>query len=128
MLNLRSFVCVSALAAGCVVDPVPSSVVEGVAVPGPWQPSAMTRAVAATQHVTVVDPPAVSPLGRCTSTNPFACSCAHPACMAAFPGTRELNTHLFSTIPLTADELAQLVVLMNKIRSAAGDTVTPRED
>lgn len=94
MLNLRSFVCVSALAAGCVVDPVPSSVVEGVAVPGPWQPSAMTRAVAATQHVTVVDPPAVSPLGRCTSTNPFACSCTHPACMAAFPGTRELNTYL----------------------------------
>lgn len=40
----------------------------------------------------------------------------------------QLNTKLFSTIPLSEDELAQLVVLMNKIRSAAGDTVTPRED
>lgn len=94
MVNLRPFVCVSALAAGCVVDPVTSTVVEAVAVPGPWQPSAMTRAIAATQHVTVVDPPAVSPLGRCTSTNAFACSCTHPACMTAFPGTRELNTYL----------------------------------
>jgi DNA-binding MarR family transcriptional regulator len=40
----------------------------------------------------------------------------------------ELNTHLFSTIPLTEDELAQLVGLMNKIRADAGDTVWERED
>ncbi len=65
-----------------------------IAIPGPWEPGPLTRSIAATQHTTVVDPPPVSPLGRCTSTYAFACSCTHPACMTAFPGTRDLNTYL----------------------------------
>ncbi len=35
----------------------------------------------------------------------------------------ELNRNLFSTIPLTQQELNQLVGLMNKIRAGAGDTL-----
>lgn len=62
--------------------------------PGPWRPNELTRMLAAVQRVPVVDPPAVSPLGVCTSTNPFACSCRHPACMSARPGTLELNRFL----------------------------------
>ena len=35
----------------------------------------------------------------------------------------ELNGNLFSTIPLSQQELNQLVGLMNKIRSGVGDTI-----
>ncbi|MFO0646336.1 MAG: hypothetical protein U0326_08850 [Polyangiales bacterium] len=84
----------SALALGCVAGADVSSQGQAIAIPGPWVPSPITRAVAATQHVTVVDPPAVAPLGHCTSTNAFACSCTHPACMVAHPGTRDLNAFL----------------------------------
>lgn len=84
----------SALALGCVTGADLSSHGQAIAIPGPWVPSPITRAVAATQHVTVVDPPAVAPLGHCTSTNAFACSCTHPACMVAHPGTRDLNAFL----------------------------------
>ncbi len=83
-----------ALALGCVADAEVSSQPQAIAIPGPWAPSVITRSVAATQHVTVVDPPAVAPLGQCTSTNAFACSCTHPACMIAYPGTRDLNAFL----------------------------------
>ncbi len=83
--------------ASCAADgpvaPV-SSQRASIAIPGPWVPDALTRAAAASQRVPVVDPPAVSPLGSCTSTNPFACSCRHPACMSAYPGTRDLNSFL----------------------------------
>ncbi|MFO0602240.1 MAG: hypothetical protein U0324_03650 [Polyangiales bacterium] len=88
-----------ALLAGCVTNVEVDRSVAAVAIPGPWVAPASTRAVAATQHVSVVDPPAVSPLGRCTSTNPFACSCTHPACMAAYPGTRDLNAFLLRRFP-----------------------------
>lgn len=66
---------------------------------GPWDPPAGTRAIAATQYVPVVDPPTVSPLGRCTSTNAFDCSCTHPACTSALPGTRELDAYLRRRFP-----------------------------
>ncbi|MBK8691151.1 MAG: hypothetical protein IPN17_02285 [Deltaproteobacteria bacterium] len=94
MIDRRPVLLCSALLAGCVVDAELESQTSGIAVAGPWQPAASTRAIAATQHVTVVEPPAVSPLGRCTSTNAFACSCTHPACTPAHPGTRDLNTFL----------------------------------
>ena len=35
----------------------------------------------------------------------------------------ELNEQLFAALPLTEDELGQLVRLMNKIRAEEGDTV-----
>ena len=35
----------------------------------------------------------------------------------------QLNEGLFSSLPLSTDELAHLVGLMNKLRAAAGDTV-----
>jgi len=94
MIDRRPLLLCSALMAGCVVDAGLESQTSDIAVAGPWQPSGSTRAIAATQHVTVVEPPAVSPLGRCTSTNAFACSCTHPACTPAHPGTRDLNTFL----------------------------------
>lgn len=83
-----------AMTAACVSESALDSAASEIAIPGPWVPSATARAAAASQRVSVVDPPAVSPLGRCTSTNPFACSCTHPACTPAHPGTRELNTYL----------------------------------
>ncbi len=94
MVDRRWSVGVAALLIGCMADERVASVAEGIAIAGPWQAPASTRAVAATQRVTVVDPPAVSPLGRCTSTNAFACSCTHPACTPAYPGTRDLNAYL----------------------------------
>lgn len=90
----RTLLVVSALLAGCVSDGRLESESSAIAVAGPWNPPASTRTVAATQHVDVVDPPAVSPNGRCTSTNAFACSCTHPACTPAHPGTRDLNAYL----------------------------------
>lgn len=39
----------------------------------------------------------------------------------------ELNDNLFGTVPLTAEELDQLVRLVGKIRASAGDTITERE-
>lgn len=63
---------------GCGFEPLESSddiVEQGVrsaelAVPGPWNPPPSTRAIAATHYVPVVEPPSVSPLGSCSSTNP----------------------------------------------------------
>ncbi len=63
-------------------------------VAGPWVAPASTKAIAATQYVPVVDPPAVSPLGSCTSSNAFACSCTHPSCSPAYAGTKELDAYL----------------------------------
>jgi hypothetical protein len=78
----------------------PRALVEGgLRVAGPWDPPSGTRAIAATQYVPVVDPPAVSPLGRCTSSNAFDCSCTHPACTSALPGTRDLDTYLRRRFP-----------------------------
>lgn len=84
----------SALLPSCVGAAEPERAVSSVSIPGRWIAPAATQSIAATQHVPVVDPPAVSPLGRCTSSNAFACSCAHPACMSALPGTRELDAYL----------------------------------
>jgi hypothetical protein len=94
MASRRTLLAFSALFVGCVANGRPESEASAIAVAGPWQPPASTRSIAATQHVPVVDPPAVAPLGRCTSNNAFACSCTHPACTPAHPGTRELNTYL----------------------------------
>lgn len=79
----------------CVVqEPDVVSRADELVIPGPWNPPASTRAIAATQYVPVVDPPPVSPAGSCSSSNPFACSCTHPACREAFPGTAELDRYL----------------------------------
>ncbi|MCA9607229.1 MAG: hypothetical protein KC619_16600, partial [Myxococcales bacterium] len=57
------------------------------------------QAIAAGHFVPVVDPPPVRPLGSCTSTNPFTCSCSHPACTPAHPGTNELREYLLERFP-----------------------------
>ncbi|MCA9513672.1 MAG: hypothetical protein KC635_01905, partial [Myxococcales bacterium] len=75
-------------------DPAPAIETGAIAISGAWAPPQSTLDVAATQYVPVVDPPAISPLGHCTSTNPFACSCTHPACTAAYPGTAALDLFL----------------------------------
>ncbi|MDF1561487.1 MAG: hypothetical protein P1V51_00505 [Deltaproteobacteria bacterium] len=72
---------------------------DALAVSGPWSAPASTREVAAHQYVDVVDPPAVSPDGYCSSSNPFACSCVHPACSPAHPGTVELDRFLRARFP-----------------------------
>jgi MYXO-CTERM domain-containing protein len=97
-VDRRPTLLLCSLMLGCTVGDDVAARVSAVAIPGPWVPSAATRA-AATQQITVVDPPAVAPLGRCTSSNPFACSCTHPACTPAYPGTRELNTFLLRRYP-----------------------------
>lgn len=92
------------LLVGCGSDPPAESTPLGaaqlaVAIPGPWTPPPSTQAIAATQFVPVVDPPSVSPAGSCSSTNPFACSCTHPACTPGHPGTVELRDYLLAHFP-----------------------------
>ena len=89
---------------GCVSDPATDSAQLGkarlaVAIPGPWVPPPSTEAIAATQFVPVVDPPSISPLGSCSSSDPFACSCTHPACTPGHPGTVELRDYLLGRFP-----------------------------
>lgn len=79
--------------AGCAQEPVGVSQ-QSVIVPGDWNAPAETRAIAATQYVDVVNPPAVLPLGSCTSTDPWAGTCSHPACLRAHPGTTELDAYI----------------------------------
>jgi hypothetical protein len=94
MSLLRRALLGSMILAGCVAPGDPAQSVSAIAIPGRWIAPGSTQAIAATQHVPVVDPPTVSPQGRCTSTNAFACSCVHPACMPALTGTRELDAYL----------------------------------
>lgn len=83
------------LSAGCAAgEEGVGQQVEGIAIAGPWVAPATTRDIARTQRVSVVDPPTVAPAGRCTSSNPFACSCTHPACTPAHPGTNDLRAYL----------------------------------
>lgn len=70
-------------------------------IPGPWNPPASTKTIAATQYVSVVGPPNIAPLGSCSSSNPFACSCKHPACTPAYPGTKALDQYLRTKYPGT---------------------------
>ncbi len=70
-------------------------------IPDPWAPPASTKTIAATQYVSVVGPPNISPQGSCSSSNPFACSCKHPACTPAHPGTKALDQYLRKTYPGT---------------------------
>lgn len=83
---------------GCAMDLSDPEDVETrsfeIAVAGPWNPSASTRAIAATQYVPVIDPPAVSPAGSCRSSNAFQCSCTHPSCSPAYQGTRDLDAYI----------------------------------
>lgn len=70
-----------------------------IAVPGPWAAPASTLALSNPQYVEVVDPPSVEPLGHCTSTNPWAGTCSHPACIGAHPGTEELANYIYARWP-----------------------------
>lgn len=82
-------------AVGCAQEPVGGQSADLI-IPGDWNPPASTRAIAATQYVDVVNPPAVLPLGSCTSTNPWVGTCTHPACVRAHPGTSELDVYIRS--------------------------------
>ncbi len=84
--------------AGCVGEPLGVSQ-EALAVPGAWDPPARTRAISDPQRVEVTEPPAVLPLGRCTSTDPWEGTCSHPACTRAHPGTTELDAYIRATWP-----------------------------
>jgi MYXO-CTERM domain-containing protein len=72
---------------------------EAIAVPGPWAAPASTLTLSNPQYVEVVDPPSVEPLGHCTSTNPWAGTCSHPACIGAHPGTEELANYIYARWP-----------------------------
>ena len=63
-------------------------------VPGPWAPPQRTLDIAATQSVQVVNAPNIEPDGSCSSNNPFACSCSHPACSPGHPGTIALKDYI----------------------------------
>lgn len=97
---LASLCCVLGCGEDITGDAVaPSTQAQPLTIPGPWSPPASTRQIAQTQYVPVVDPPAVSPVGRCTSNNAFACSCTHPACTPAQSGTVKLDTYLRQRFP-----------------------------
>ena len=98
-LSLTLLLTALSLASGCVGEPPVGSTRAEVAIPGPWVAPASTQAIAATQFVPVVDPPSVSPQGSCASSNPFTCSCTHPACTPAHPGTNELREYLLARFP-----------------------------
>ncbi len=74
-----------------------ASTTSELTIPGPWDPPATTRNIAATQYVPVVNPPNISPQGSCSSSNAFDCSCTHPACTPALPGTKALDKYLRDT-------------------------------
>lgn len=82
----------------CVVDST-DSVSSAVVIPGPWVAPPEVQAIAASHYVDVVDPPPVRPAGSCSSSNPFTCSCSHPACTPAHPGTNELREYLLARFP-----------------------------
>lgn len=89
----------TALLTSCVTYEAPAASEQAVAVPGPWVAPDRVRAIAASHFVPVVDPPPVRPDGSCASTNPFTCSCSHPACIPAHPGTNELREYLLRRFP-----------------------------
>ncbi len=62
-----------------------------VAVSGPW---VIPPWVNAAQHVPVINPPSVAPLGSCSSSNAFQCSCTHPECSPAHDGTVDLDQYI----------------------------------
>ncbi len=84
---------------GCVLTEPPGVSSSAVAVPGPWVAPPRVQAIAVGHFVPVVDPPPVRPAGSCGSTNPFTCSCVHPACTPAHPGTHELREYLLARFP-----------------------------
>lgn len=87
------------LLTGCVAVEPPGVSVEPIAVPGPWVAPPRVQGIAASHFVPVVDPPPVRPAGSCASSNPFTCSCSHPACIPAHPGTNELREYLLARFP-----------------------------
>ncbi len=95
--NRFGFLCIVGVA-GCAADGRLGAQSSAIAIPGPWDPPASTRAIAATQFVTVTAPPPLDPT-HCSSTNPFACSCSDLACMPALTGTRELDAFLRRRYP-----------------------------
>lgn len=96
---LRRFLVLVPLLVSCVAPEPIGEVREAVVVPGPWVAPPAVAAIAATHFIPVVDPPPVSPAGSCSSTNPFTCSCRHPACIEAYPGTNELREYLLARFP-----------------------------
>ncbi|MCB9592398.1 MAG: hypothetical protein H6719_06680 [Sandaracinaceae bacterium] len=84
---------------GCLSPEPPAASRAAIAIPGPWVAPARVQAIAAGHFVPVVDPPHVRPLGSCSSTNPFTCSCSHPACTPAHPGTNEVREYLLGRFP-----------------------------
>jgi hypothetical protein len=67
--------------------------------PGMWSPPASTLAIGDRQSVRRDGSPLIAPGGSCASTNPWACSCSHPACSAGLPGTLELAQFLKRRFP-----------------------------
>lgn len=99
LLVLLAFASLSTCSLEELPGPSTATQTSELRVPGPWAPPASTRSIAATQYVSVVDPPAVAPLGSCSSTNAFDCSCTHPECTRAHPGTVELDRFLRNKYP-----------------------------
>ncbi len=70
-----------------------------IAIPGMWMPPASTLAIGDRQVVARQGPPRVSDGGQCPSTNPWTCSCVHPACSRGLPGTLEFASFLRMRFP-----------------------------
>lgn len=70
-----------------------------IAVPGSWSPPAGVLARGDAQNVARQGPPRIADGGRCASTNPWACSCVHPACSPGLPGTLDFAAFLRRRFP-----------------------------
>ncbi len=70
-----------------------------VRVPGTWVPGPAVDAVANQQSVAYTGSPRIADGGACESSNAFACSCRHPACSGALPGTRAFANFIQRRFP-----------------------------
>ncbi len=87
-------------------------------IPGMWVPANSTLAAGDQQSVVYDAAPRVTAGGHCASTNPWACSCTHPACSLGLPGALEFGAFLRMKFP----QISSLGGLGDCCRQSTGDT------
>lgn len=90
---------VSLLVCGCVAQEPVGVREDAIALPGMWAPPPSTLAIGDRHSIRRDSSPLISDGGYCTSTNPWTCSCRHPACSSGLPGTLELASFLRRRFP-----------------------------
>jgi hypothetical protein len=72
---------------------------QGIAIAGPWVPPPDVMRIADTQMVASQGSPTIADGGYCDSSNPWECSCHHPACSAGLPGTLAFARYIRQAFP-----------------------------